>query len=208
MTIRVTVWGENVHEHTNAVVAGVPVGGLSSADAERELTARLAGRAAAPIEVTVGGQRATIDPVQAGLRLDVAVSVARAGGGRSFDPRHIWRVLTGGTTTGAVTTADPAKLEAAVAALATDLDRPARDATVRSGPPSPLSSSSGSASVGSSVQGFFARVRRLEYTSRSATRLTKLVSDRPRIGSHWRRTRASSSKSARKTCWTKSFTSW
>ena len=102
----------------NAVVAGVAVGGLSPAEAEQKLTRQLGRRAAQPVLVNVNGTPTTIDPVRAGLGLDAAASVAQAGGGRSFDPRHIWRVLTGGSATDAVITAEPAKLDATVAALA------------------------------------------------------------------------------------------
>ena len=114
----------------NAVVAGVPVGGLSPSEAEQKLTSQLGARAAEPITVSVNDRKTTIDPGQAGLGLDVAASVAQAGGGRSFDPRHIWRVLTGGAVTDAVTTADEVKLDAAVSALAETTDRPAENASL------------------------------------------------------------------------------
>ncbi len=115
----------------NAVVAGVAVGGLSPTEAERKLETALGPRADQPIEVRVNGTATPVDPRAAGLELDLAASVARAGGGRSFDPRHIWQVLTGGSATDAVITADEKKLDAVVAALARQRDRPAKDASLR-----------------------------------------------------------------------------
>lgn len=115
----------------NAVVAGVPVGGLPTAEAEQKLRTELGALASRPIKVSVEGEVNEVDPAEAGLALDVPASVAQAGAGRSFDPRHIWRVLTGGTQTDAVTTVDRAQLSRAVAALAAEVDRPAKSASLR-----------------------------------------------------------------------------
>ena len=115
----------------NAVISGIPVGGLVPAEAERRLGDQLAARARQPLTLSVNGAETTIDPVQAGLGVDVAASVAAAGGGRSLDPRHIWSVLTGGSATTAVTTVDRPALDAVVAELATRTDATARDAALR-----------------------------------------------------------------------------
>lgn len=115
----------------NAVVAGVAVGGLDTGAASRKLEEVLGKRAQAPVRVMVNGTQATIDPRAAGLAVDVPASVAKAGGGKSFDPRHIWQVLTGGSAVDAVTTADESKLSAAVAALAAEVDGPAKNASLR-----------------------------------------------------------------------------
>ena len=111
----------------NAVISGVDVGGLSTAEAGERLTAELGPRAAAPMELRAGEQKTELDPAKAGLRLDVDASLDAAGG-RSLDPRAIWRVLTGGTATEAVADVDPQALDAAVAAAAEDLDREPADA--------------------------------------------------------------------------------
>ena len=66
--------------------------------------------------MTAGDEKAEVSPSDAGLSVDYAASVELAGGGRSLDPRHIWRVLTGGSQTDAVVVTDQAKLDAAVAA--------------------------------------------------------------------------------------------
>ncbi len=114
----------------NAVVAGIAVGGLSPSEAEQKLTTNWVSEPASRSPSGVNETETTIDPVQAGLGLDVPASVAQAGGGRSFDPRHIWRVLTGGSATDPVTTVDQAKLDAAVAALAEKTDRAAENASL------------------------------------------------------------------------------
>ncbi len=112
----------------DAEIAGVSVGGLSTQAAEEKLQAELGERAAAPIPVTAGDEKAEVSPSEAGLGVDYAASVELAGGGRSLDPRHIWRALTGGSQTDAVVLTDQAKLTAAVAALAKNVDREPKDA--------------------------------------------------------------------------------
>ncbi|CAA9315164.1 MAG: Vancomycin B-type resistance protein VanW [uncultured Friedmanniella sp.] len=111
----------------DAVISGVDVGGLSQAEAAERLNAELGPLAAAPLELRAGEQKTELDPAKAGLRLDVDASLAAAGG-RSLDPRAIWRVLTGGTATEAVAAVDDEALEAAVDAAVTDLDRKPADA--------------------------------------------------------------------------------
>lgn len=114
----------------DSTVAGVAIGGLSTEEAEQTLRDELGERAAAPIEVVVADQTAQVSPQEAGLSVDYAASIERAGGGRSLDPTHIWRVLTGGSATEAVTVVDSARLGAAVAGLASDLDRTAANASL------------------------------------------------------------------------------
>jgi vancomycin resistance protein YoaR len=114
----------------NAQISGVSVGGLSRSAAVDTLTRELAPRAAQPIEVSVGGKTSQILPPEAGLAVDYAASVDAAGGGRSFDPRKIFRVLTGGSATSAVVVVDEVKLDAAVQDLASKVDQTPRDAAL------------------------------------------------------------------------------
>ena len=114
----------------DAAVAGVPVGGLSSTAARQRLADELGPRAAAPLAVRAGSATAELDPVAAGLTLDLDASVAAAGGGRSFDPRHLWRVLSGGTGVDAVVAVDEPALTAATRDLAGQLDQEPVDATL------------------------------------------------------------------------------
>jgi vancomycin resistance protein YoaR len=111
-----------------AVVAGVPVGGLTPDAAVAKLSEELGPKAAEPIKLTASGRSAQLKPADAGLRIDYEKSIAAAGGGRSLDPRQIVNVLTGGSATEAVIVVDEAKLTKATAALAAKWDRKAADA--------------------------------------------------------------------------------
>ena len=112
----------------NAEISGVVVGGLTRSAAIDTLTRELGPRAEQPIAVSVNGRAAEVAPKDAGLEVDYATSVNAAGGGRSFDPRQIFRVLTGGAATRATVAVDETRLEAAVSGLAGRVDQPARDA--------------------------------------------------------------------------------
>lgn len=111
-----------------AVVSGVAVGGLTRSEAGDTLGRELGPRASEPVAVTAGGRTASVSPPEAGLRVDVARSVQAAGGGKSFDPRQIIRVLTGGTSTPAAVAVDRDRLSAAVQRLATEVDTEPEDA--------------------------------------------------------------------------------
>jgi vancomycin resistance protein YoaR len=113
-----------------AVISGVAVGGLPRAEAVDRLRAELGPRLVEPMNVTANGQSAQIQPDAAGFSVDYDASVLAAGGGRSYDPREILQVLTGGESTDAVIIVDEAKLTAAVQAAAATLDRPAVNAGV------------------------------------------------------------------------------
>jgi vancomycin resistance protein YoaR len=62
--------------------------------------------------------------------VDVAATVDATGAGRSLAPGHIWQALTGGEPIKPVITKDDAKLQAAVAKLAKQVNRPATDGTI------------------------------------------------------------------------------
>ena len=96
-------------------VAGVDIGGLSRADAERRLEQELADRATAPIEVTVqGADPVSLDPAEIGLSVDYAASVADAGGEQTWDPRRLWDYYTGGDDLDAVVEVDDDALQVAL----------------------------------------------------------------------------------------------
>lgn len=118
--------GDNVPK--NAVVSGVPVGGLTPEEAVTKLADELGPAAARPIKVTAGPYKSQVKPAEAGLQIDYEQSIAEAGGGRSLDPRQILTVLTGGTSTEVVVVVDQAKLSKAVDGLATAWDRKPADA--------------------------------------------------------------------------------
>jgi vancomycin resistance protein YoaR len=102
-----------------AQISGVAVGGLSRSEAIQRLSMELGARAAEPLTVTVEEKDAQLTPADAGLAVDYAASVEAAGGGKSLNPVHILKTLTGGSPIDAVVVVDQAKLQAAVGQLAT-----------------------------------------------------------------------------------------
>ncbi|HZA73636.1 MAG TPA: VanW family protein [Propionibacteriaceae bacterium] len=114
----------------DAEISGVAVGGLGRSAAIDLLTRELGARAAAPIDVAINGEPSQVAPGEAGLSVDYAASVDAAGGGRSFDPRQIFRVLTGGSATKATVVVDETELESAVAGLAKKSDQKPKNAAL------------------------------------------------------------------------------
>ncbi len=114
----------------NAEVGGIAIGGMDRAAAIDILTGRLRPAAERPITVIIDKKEHVIKPASAGLTVDYANSVDQAGAGRSIDPRHIWTVLTGGSSMAPVTHVDKAKLRVAVAAMAKKSDQEAKNATL------------------------------------------------------------------------------
>ena len=104
--------GDNLPKE--AVVSGVPVGGLNPEAAEAKLADELGPAAAKPIQVKAGPYKSQVKPAEAGLQIDYHQSIANAGGGRSLNLRQILTVLTGGTSTDAVVVVDQKKLSKAV----------------------------------------------------------------------------------------------
>lgn len=115
----------------NAEVSGVPVGGLTPAQAEQKLRTDLAGRAGAELTITAGENTLTTTPADAGLAVDYAASVAQLGGGRSWNPVDILTVLFGGGRHDAVVRLDQQKLDAVVTTLAEQVDVAPEDAGIR-----------------------------------------------------------------------------
>lgn len=88
-------------------VGGVSIGGLSRADAEARLESTFSRREKQPITASVGGQRFSISPDQAGFTFDAAATVDAVMGGPDWDPRHMVRVLLGGGSAQPVVTVAP-----------------------------------------------------------------------------------------------------
>ena len=100
-------------------VAGVEIGGLSSADAVERLESELGAVATAPVPVTAGEAATTIDPAAAGLTFDAEATVA---GLTEFTlaPGHLLAQISGGEEITPVTVVDDAKFDSAAEALAAD----------------------------------------------------------------------------------------
>ncbi|TDD54664.1 hypothetical protein E1263_26800 [Kribbella antibiotica] len=116
----------------DTTVLGIPLGGLSETDAKTKLDAGLKERLTQPIKFKAGDSATSysVDPVEAGLTLDVDATVAQAGAGRSLAPARIWHALTGGTAVEPVVGQNEAKLKAAVEKLAKQVNRPATEGTI------------------------------------------------------------------------------
>jgi vancomycin resistance protein YoaR len=114
----------------DTTVLGIPLGGLSESDAKAKLEAGLKDRLAQPVTLKAGESTYKVDPVEAGLSLDVDATVAAAGAGRSLAPGHIWHALTGGDAIQPVIKKDDTLLQAAVAKLAKQVNRPATEGTI------------------------------------------------------------------------------
>ena len=112
-------------------VDGTRLGGLTLATARQRLADDLGPRSRAPMPVTIDGRAETVDPTEAGLRLDVAATLARAGAGRSWDPRRMRTYLMGGDRLDPVVRVDRRRLDHAVDRLAATVDRPPRQAAIR-----------------------------------------------------------------------------
>lgn len=115
----------------NAQIGGVAVGGLDRDEAITKLETELKDKAEKPIPVTVNGAEDQVAPAEAGMSIDYGRSVDQSGVGKSLDPRHIWRVITGGTAMDPITAVDDGQLKTAVAALAKKHDAEPKDATVK-----------------------------------------------------------------------------
>lgn len=111
-------------------VAGIPIGGMKVAEAEAQFKEQYATRAEAPMTVVVDGQRFDVKPAEAGLGVDWHATIEQGGAGKSWNPVHIWNVLSGGGPIDPVTTIDDAALTKAVEGIAAKVDRPAKDAAV------------------------------------------------------------------------------
>jgi vancomycin resistance protein YoaR len=107
---------------SGTTVADVDIGGLSSADAEQRLESELAERADDPIRLAWKGRTYKIDPVRAGLGLDVEATVDEAGGGRSWNPVDMVGVMFGSDNVDPVVDVDRGALDAELAKVAKRID--------------------------------------------------------------------------------------
>ena len=104
-------------------VSGVDVGGLSPQAAVEALAEGLGPVQDEPIEVTVDGRSAEVEPGEAGLAVDYEASVAAAGAERSWKPQRLWDYFTSGTDLEAIVTVDEAAMEAVILDLEAGLGK-------------------------------------------------------------------------------------
>jgi len=119
------------HVPRNASVSGVSIGGVAPERAAEMLRDGLGAKAADDITVEGEESSAALTPPTAGLGIDYAATVRRAGGGKSWNPADIWQVLRGGSDIDPVVKIDEEKLLAAVQALAPTFERDSASATIK-----------------------------------------------------------------------------
>jgi vancomycin resistance protein YoaR len=105
-------------------VAGVDVGGRKADAAERALARGLDDRLLDPVELDVEGEQVAIDPVDAGLDVDIPASIAQVPVGRSWNPADMWETLVGGGEYEPVVVTVDDLLEERLEELADDVDEP------------------------------------------------------------------------------------
>ena len=122
--------GDNVPRGTR--VAGVDIGGRSSAKAVALLVKKLGPTARAPIDVVVDDDTVlSLDPAESGLGVDFQATVRQAGGGRSWAPGRLWDYYTGGDDLEPVVLVDEPALEAAVTAIDDEVAVAPRNGRIR-----------------------------------------------------------------------------
>ncbi|ROS76925.1 VanW family protein [Cellulomonas sp. PhB143] len=114
---------------TGTTVAGVDVGGQSSAEAKATLDDQLGPVAREPLPVELAGTTTSIDPAASGLTLDTRAT-ADALTSFSLRPQRLWEQVFGGTDRPPVVHVDPDELRDGVEGAAKSVDVAPVDGTV------------------------------------------------------------------------------
>lgn len=114
-------WWSSSHVPRGTTVGGVEIGGMSQGEARSTLRDQLGARAELPVRVGVGDGRYELSPSDAGLEVDVDATVDDVLG-FSWDPRVIWRQVSGGEPLPAVVRADEDALRGELEDLAVEVD--------------------------------------------------------------------------------------
>ncbi|MFD9939797.1 VanW family protein [Nonomuraea sp. NPDC059023] len=110
-------------------VAGVDIGGLSPEEARSRLERELRPRATRPVEVTAAGKKTRLEPVELGLSVDVAATVAAAMDG-SWTPVGVARSIFGSRELQPVVKVDERALTERITALAKTVDRKPKEGVI------------------------------------------------------------------------------
>ncbi len=110
-------------------VSGVAVGGKTPAAAVRALSA--IDGTDGPLTLRAGDRSVQVSPAEAGLGVDLQASVDQVAVGRSWDPRHMWEFVAGGSSYEAVDAVEESALEKTLESFAQEVDVPARDGAIR-----------------------------------------------------------------------------
>ena len=102
-------------------VAGVNIGGLTIKDAKAKLEQTLGAAATKPITVEVDGKPYSIDPVSAGLTIDIAKTLSGIKD-KAWNPADLWNRVMGSTTIHPSVVADHEKLTSTLSAISAQSD--------------------------------------------------------------------------------------
>lgn len=108
----------------DTTVARVDVGGLEAADARAKLAASVEERKDQAVKVTHPDLEDEFVPAELGIEVDVAASIAAAGGERTWSPRAIWRMVAGGDDLPPVLIVNRTALQAGIGVFANEVDVP------------------------------------------------------------------------------------
>jgi vancomycin resistance protein YoaR len=121
-------WATSGSVARETTVGGVALGGLGREAAVQRLDAAAA-TASGSVPVKAGDRTATVDLTAAGLAVDSSATVDELVG-FSLNPVSLWRHVAGGGEREAVEKGDAAGLPKALDALAAQVRKPAKDATI------------------------------------------------------------------------------
>lgn len=108
----------------HATVGGIDVSGMTPGQARVKVERELGRRTSEPIAVVHGDRTISVDPVRAGLQVDVDASVRGAGGFHSVNPLRMVRLGLGEEKAPLVIAAHTDDLKAAVEEVANSVDQP------------------------------------------------------------------------------------
>jgi vancomycin resistance protein YoaR len=115
-------WAVSDRVPAGVTIGGFEIGGQSRDQAVATLQQRLGPLLGDPVTVTAGGKTAQLDPVEAGLALDIPATVDGLVG-FSLNPVALWRHLAPADGADVAVIADDGKLRGVVGALAEEVDR-------------------------------------------------------------------------------------
>ncbi len=114
--------GQSLPRQTS--IAGVNVSSMSTSQAEKVLAKGIADRKDEPILAHHKETTYEFIPADYSIRVDIAASVARAGGVRSWSPKAMWALIVGGGDNSPVFTINNSQLDAKITEVSEDIDVP------------------------------------------------------------------------------------
>lgn len=108
---------------------GVEIGGMQASDAAAKLETDTAGPATAPFTVSAAERTATLDPIEAGLSIDIPATIDSLTG-FTLNPAQLWARVFGGGEARPVVQVDATALDSALELIEPDLNIEPVDGTL------------------------------------------------------------------------------